>query len=245
MALEAVVFPKEHLACTAKAGVAAHLASLGCGFDIDDLEEKGGVVLQEEAAAAALPLGASAATAWDAALCPCSVAPGAVEECWDAQRRLSASPPPVPVAPGRGKAAASAARRRRRRPKAVKNTEEMESQRRNHIAVERNRRRQMNEYLAVLRSVMPPSYAQRVRTSTISMAPAVLSVHRALRQHRPSCKSFAGHVTMHVHERLGVHRVVDCRCPPNFYCKGRQILLPPGLAWPSADCCCLAALGLV
>jgi hypothetical protein len=30
--------------------------------------------------------------------------------------------------------------------------------------VERNRRRQMNEYLAVLRSVMPPSYAQRVRT---------------------------------------------------------------------------------
>ncbi|TKW41691.1 hypothetical protein SEVIR_1G333900v4 [Setaria viridis] len=161
MALEAVVFPKEHLACTDKAGVAAHPASLGCGFDIDDLEEKSGVVLQEEAAAAALPLGASAATAWDAALCPCSVTPGAVEECWDAQRRLSASPPPVPVAPGRGKAAASAARRRRRRPKAVKNTEEMESQRRNHIAVERNRRRQMNEYLAVLRSVMPPSYAQR------------------------------------------------------------------------------------
>jgi hypothetical protein len=31
-----------------------------------------------------------------------------------------------------------------------------------HIAVERNRRRQMNEYLAVLRSLMPPSYAQRV-----------------------------------------------------------------------------------
>ncbi|KAF0928420.1 hypothetical protein E2562_003238 [Oryza meyeriana var. granulata] len=30
-----------------------------------------------------------------------------------------------------------------------------------HIAVERNRRRQMNEYLAVLRSLMPPSYAQR------------------------------------------------------------------------------------
>ncbi|VVA95014.1 unnamed protein product [Arabis nemorensis] len=30
-----------------------------------------------------------------------------------------------------------------------------------HIAVERNRRKQMNEYLAVLRSLMPPSYAQR------------------------------------------------------------------------------------
>lgn len=34
-----------------------------------------------------------------------------------------------------------------------------------HIAVERNRRRQMNDYLAVLRSLMPPSYAQRVRSS--------------------------------------------------------------------------------
>jgi hypothetical protein len=31
-----------------------------------------------------------------------------------------------------------------------------------HIAVERNRRKQMNEYLAVLRSLMPPSYVQRV-----------------------------------------------------------------------------------
>ncbi|OEL14874.1 hypothetical protein BAE44_0024108 [Dichanthelium oligosanthes] len=163
MALEAVVFPKVLLACTVKAGVAAHSASLGCGFDIDELEEKGGVVLQEETTDALL-LGAGAATTWDAALCPCSVAPGAVEECWDAQHRhLSVSPPPPPVAaPGSGKAAASSAsRRRRRRPKAVKNTEEMESQRRNHIAVERNRRRQMNEYLAVLRSVMPPSYAQR------------------------------------------------------------------------------------
>ncbi|CAN6233364.1 unnamed protein product [Urochloa humidicola] len=171
MALEAVVFPNEHLACTGKVGVAAHSASLmGCGggFDIDELEEKGGVVLQGEAAPDALqPLGGAgaAATVWDAAaLCPCSVAPGAVPEecCWDAQRHLSVSPPPV-APTGRGKAAASAAaaRRRRRRPKAVKNTEEMESQRRNHIAVERNRRRQMNEYLAVLRSVMPPSYAQR------------------------------------------------------------------------------------
>ncbi|CAL5054426.1 unnamed protein product [Urochloa decumbens] len=157
MALEAVVFPNEHLACTPKAAVAAHSASLtGCcgGFDVDELEDKGGVVLQGEAADALLqPL------AWDAALCPCSVA-AAEECCWDAQRHLSVSPPPVSVAPaGRGKAAAS--RRRRRRPKAVKNTEEMESQRRNHIAVERNRRRQMNEYLSVLRSVMPPSYAQR------------------------------------------------------------------------------------
>ncbi|XP_062221944.1 transcription factor bHLH94-like [Phragmites australis] len=156
MALEAVVFPQEHLACAAKAAV----ASLGCDIDIDELEDKGGIVLQEETDA--LPPGAGAATTWDAPLCPCSIAPGALEECWEAQHR-SMSPPPVPpaLAPGRGKAAAAASRRRRRRPKVVKNKEEMESQRRNHIAVERNRRRQMNEYLAVLRSVMPPSYAQR------------------------------------------------------------------------------------
>lgn len=52
--------------------------------------------------------------------------------------------------------------RKRRRTKPMKNKQEMESQRMTHIAVERNRRRQMNDYLAVLRSLMPPSYAQRV-----------------------------------------------------------------------------------
>ncbi|KAI8536336.1 hypothetical protein RHMOL_Rhmol10G0249200 [Rhododendron molle] len=52
-------------------------------------------------------------------------------------------------------------RRKRRRTKSLKNKEEMESQRMTHIAVERNRRKLMNDYLAVLRSLMPPSYAQR------------------------------------------------------------------------------------
>ncbi|CAL4924689.1 unnamed protein product [Urochloa decumbens] len=56
---------------------------------------------------------------------------------------------------------ATTPKRKRRRVKVVKNEEEIESQRMTHIAVERNRRRQMNEYLAVLRSLMPPSYAQR------------------------------------------------------------------------------------
>jgi hypothetical protein len=41
--------------------------------------------------------------------------------------------------------------------------EETETQRMTHIAVERNRRRQMNEYLAALRSIMPEAYVQRVR----------------------------------------------------------------------------------
>lgn len=53
-------------------------------------------------------------------------------------------------------------RKRRRRARTCKNKEDAESQRMTHIAVERNRRRQMNEYLAVLRSLMPDSYIQRV-----------------------------------------------------------------------------------
>lgn len=55
-------------------------------------------------------------------------------------------------------------RKRRRRTRTCKNKEDMESQRMTHIAVERNRRKQMNEYLAVIRSLMPTSYVQRVRT---------------------------------------------------------------------------------
>ncbi|XP_011082359.1 transcription factor bHLH71-like [Sesamum indicum] len=52
-------------------------------------------------------------------------------------------------------------KKRRKRPKACKNKEEAETQRMTHIAVERNRRRQMNEHLAMLRSLMPDSYVQR------------------------------------------------------------------------------------
>ncbi|GAB2216876.1 hypothetical protein Drorol1_Dr00000023 [Drosera rotundifolia] len=54
----------------------------------------------------------------------------------------------------------SSARRKRRR-RVTKNKEEVENQRMTHIAVERNRRKQMNEYLAVIRAHMPASYAQR------------------------------------------------------------------------------------
>ncbi|KAH7861288.1 hypothetical protein Vadar_024222 [Vaccinium darrowii] len=49
---------------------------------------------------------------------------------------------------------------KRTRP-ALKNKEEIESQRMTHIAVERNRRRQMNDHLTALRSLMPSSYIQR------------------------------------------------------------------------------------
>lgn len=58
--------------------------------------------------------------------------------------------------------AAAESRAKRRRTKCCKNRVEVENQRMNHIAVERNRRKQMNEYLSVLRSLMPPSYVERV-----------------------------------------------------------------------------------
>lgn len=51
---------------------------------------------------------------------------------------------------------------KRKRPRTIKTSEEVESQRMTHIAVERNRRKQMNEHLRVLRSLMPGSYVQRV-----------------------------------------------------------------------------------
>ena len=54
-------------------------------------------------------------------------------------------------------------RKKRRRARSCKNKEEVENQRMTHIAVERNRRKLMNEYLAVLRSMMPPAYVQRVQ----------------------------------------------------------------------------------
>ncbi|KAL0908613.1 hypothetical protein M5K25_023116 [Dendrobium thyrsiflorum] len=57
--------------------------------------------------------------------------------------------------------------RKRRRRKRVKNKEEVENQRMTHIAVERNRRKQMNEYLAVLRSLMPSSYVQKADQASI------------------------------------------------------------------------------
>ncbi|KAK8970790.1 Transcription factor bHLH94 [Platanthera guangdongensis] len=63
-------------------------------------------------------------------------------------------------------ACAGGGRKKRRRSKiSLKNKEASEQQRMAHIAVERNRRKQMNDYLAVLRSLMPPSYINRVSLS--------------------------------------------------------------------------------
>ncbi|KAK8560811.1 hypothetical protein V6N13_026246 [Hibiscus sabdariffa] len=62
-------------------------------------------------------------------------------------------------------------RKRRRKPRVCKNREEAQTQRMTHIAVERNRRKQMNEHLGVLRSLMPQPYVQRGdQTSIVSGA---------------------------------------------------------------------------
>ncbi|KAL1212130.1 Transcription factor bHLH67 [Cardamine amara subsp. amara] len=58
-------------------------------------------------------------------------------------------------------------KRKRRKTKSSKNIEEIENQRINHIAVERNRRRQMNEHINSLRALLPPSYVQRGNQASI------------------------------------------------------------------------------
>ncbi|RLM75250.1 transcription factor bHLH96-like [Panicum miliaceum] len=76
-------------------------------------------------------------------------------------------PFPAPAAEGANRVQQQGRRKRRRRQRTVKNAEDAESQRMTHIAVERNRRRQMNEYLAVLRSLMPESYVHRSDQASI------------------------------------------------------------------------------
>ncbi|KAF8379899.1 hypothetical protein HHK36_027364 [Tetracentron sinense] len=65
-------------------------------------------------------------------------------------RKLAKSPPE-----------GSRERRKRKRRGTNKNREEVETQRMAHIVVERNRRRQMNDHLNALRSLMPTSFIQR------------------------------------------------------------------------------------
>ncbi|KAF8027198.1 hypothetical protein BT93_E0188 [Corymbia citriodora subsp. variegata] len=105
-----------------------------------------------------------------------SAASAAAGSCSLQANSNSGSPPPAPPPQGRrarsgerraaaslGAAAAAqqGRKKRKRRPRVCKNKEEAETQRMTHIAVERNRRKQMNEHLAVLKSLMPESYVQR------------------------------------------------------------------------------------
>ncbi|XP_043718139.1 transcription factor bHLH57-like [Telopea speciosissima] len=67
-----------------------------------------------------------------------------------------------------GPAGSTCERRKRKRTRPPSNTkEEVESQRMTHIAVERNRRRQMNDHLNTLRSLMPTSFVRRGEQASI------------------------------------------------------------------------------
>ena len=130
--------------------------------------------------------GLHATTTWDSSSSP-SVLQNVKEQQWDSHyssspdhepcavdQPLTAAPfPPLAAVSSSAEEATTAVatttgRRKRRRTKSAKNKEEIENQRMTHIAVERNRRKQMNEYLAVLRSLMPPSYVQRVSFSNFN-----------------------------------------------------------------------------
>lgn len=169
MALETVVYPKDPL-------------SYGCNKDLYSLGGSWGYEfwVQEEDKAILgtvddhIDHQAHVHANWD-----CSSPPRAFQTVKDQWDPNSSSPepcsvdqplppeeplfqlPPMETPPA---TATATGRRKRRRTRTSKNKEEIENQRMTHIVVERNRRKQMNDYLAILRSLMPPSYVQRVST---------------------------------------------------------------------------------
>ncbi|CAN8248144.1 unnamed protein product [Cochlearia groenlandica] len=78
-------------------------------------------------------------------------------------------------------------KRKRKRKRATKNKEEVENQRMTHIAVERNRRRQMNQHLNSLRSLMPPSFLHR--GDQASIVGGAIDFIKELEQHLQSLES--------------------------------------------------------
>nr|GMC67501.1 transcription factor bHLH96-like [Ipomoea batatas] len=149
MALEAVVFQQDPFSygCRDFHGMEGWDCYGGFGFEDDDERKLNYCETFTE------QVGSNGGYyCWDYSSPPVSVAnTSSPEICAAAGNGLM--DPPAPAAP--------VTRRKRRRAKCSKNKEEIENQRMTHIEVERNRRRQMNDYLAVLRSMMPPSYAQR------------------------------------------------------------------------------------
>ncbi|XP_008782180.2 transcription factor bHLH94-like [Phoenix dactylifera] len=154
MALEAVVFPQNTFGYyTCKERYA--MGGGAWGYDFEGVGEE-----QKKVEALECELGGKVGGNWD----PTSSSLVQNLKEWDANSSLLEACEGTALegeAKEAAAAAAAAGRRKRRRAKSVKNKEEVESQRMIHIAVERNRRKQMNEYLAVLRSLMPPSYVQR------------------------------------------------------------------------------------
>ncbi|RLN13489.1 transcription factor bHLH94-like [Panicum miliaceum] len=158
--LEAVVFPPDHprVPCCRSCGASSVLGGYGVAAagEFEGIIERG-VVVQEDGELPVVtpPPHGSACCAW---------AGGAATSSWPGpvpSTTLATSSTRRPV----HRQPATVRRPRRRRGAIARaarmSVVEAERHRQNHIAVERNRRRQMNEYLAALRALMPPSYARR------------------------------------------------------------------------------------
>ncbi|XP_042411260.1 transcription factor bHLH94-like [Zingiber officinale] len=160
MALEAVVFPQDLFGYSMR-----ELFSIGgefWGYDFGDGEQgadKNGAVPLECNAIDCAGSRGSRELEQNATLdASCSTGVQVIEK--SSSPEVAATLDTLVFSPTKG-------RKKRQRSRIEKNQEEMENQRMTHIAVERNRRKQMNEYLAVLRSLMPASYVQRSDQASI------------------------------------------------------------------------------
>ncbi|XP_062232267.1 transcription factor FAMA-like isoform X2 [Phragmites australis] len=121
---------------------------------------------------------------------------------------------------------------RRKRPRTVKTIEEVESQRMTHIAVERNRRRQMNEYLRILTSLMPGSYVQRGEQASIigGAIEFIRELEQLIQclesQKRRRLYGGSGDTPRPVVDAAGVPTSTQQQTPPPLY--------PPSLPFPAA-----------
>ncbi|XWS14954.1 hypothetical protein CRYUN_Cryun35bG0052600 [Craigia yunnanensis] len=170
MALEAVVYPQDPFTYTCKDFYHVGVGAWG-GYDFcfeedkaligilnNNIEQQGSTHLQANWDSSSTSV-MQHAKEWD---------PYSSPEACTIDRSLPAAGFPAPIEPPAAATETATttttttnSRRKRRRTWSSKNKEELENQRMTHITVERNRRKQMNEYLAVLRSLMPPSYVQR------------------------------------------------------------------------------------
>ncbi|CAI9116222.1 OLC1v1017317C1 [Oldenlandia corymbosa var. corymbosa] len=171
MALDAAIHPQEYYSMgypckdifTFGGGVSAGLGpgggGGGGGFDVE--AQKGFVKLIGNGMEQCCVNGN-----WDyfsSSSSPQGVMQNVNKEYWDAKSspELHAGVDQSTAVMEESSAVPASGKRKRQRTRASKNKEELENQRMTHIAVERNRRKQMNDYLAVIRSLMPPSYVQR------------------------------------------------------------------------------------
>lgn len=159
MALEAVVYPKEYnpFSYMCKDFYSLAASNWGYDFSLQEAQDKALVGIFDHQNNHQDHQQGSLIGNWDYKCSSSHSLLQSVKE-WDPNSSPEAmETPPLPPP-----SSTTTGRRKRRRTRSSKNKEEMENQRMTHIVVERNRRKQMNEYLAVLRSLMPPSYVQRV-----------------------------------------------------------------------------------